>query len=239
MVDNNLDIKIVLISDTLPDHLSKYSEHIILYKLDKSLNSSFAAQYIRLLYPALLNYENSILITDMDMLPLNSKYYINSIKNIDNDTFVYYRKNIIPRGNQYVMCYNLANNKTWSDIFKINSVSDIDKRLKDVYIQCNYANHEKNKGQGSKTGWETDQIDLYFYVNNWSQYPDKLYTLTDIECNYFRLDRGEFIDDDKVINDKVKQNCLDKRYSDFHAFRPNTEWREKVNEEIVQLSFNI
>ena len=51
-------------------------------------STSFISQYIRLLYPAILNSEGGVLITDMDMLPMNSDYYIKSIEDINNDKFI-------------------------------------------------------------------------------------------------------------------------------------------------------
>lgn len=234
LIDNNIDIKIIFVSDSLPDYLIEYSEYIILYKPDKLINPSFVSQYIRLLYPAILNYENSILITDIDMLPLNYEYYFNSIKDIDNSKFVIYRGNVIPGGNQYTMCYNAANNQIWSEIFKIASIDDIDKRLMDVYILCNYGNHKRIIDGSSKFGWERDQIDLFDYINNWSNYPDNVHILNDSKCKYFRLCRTSL--GNTCLNDDVKKNCFDKKYSDYHALRPNTEWRQYINEQCVELS---
>lgn len=238
LVDNNIDIKIIILSDEIPEHLYEYSKYILLYRPDKSISFKFVSQYIRLLYPAILNYENGILITDMDMLPLNSKYYMDPIKDIDDDNFVIYRGNVQPRGNQYTMCYNVAKNTTWSEIFKINSISDIDKRLKEVYTECNYANHTHMLNGSSKFGWEKDQTDLFSYVNNWSKRIGKVSFLTDPTCKYCRLDRGSFVDENKVINNNTRQTCIKKQYSDYHACRPNTEWRKKVNEELVNLAFS-
>ena len=37
-------------------------------------------------------YNNkAILITDIDMIPMNSTYYTKNIENINNDKFIYYR----------------------------------------------------------------------------------------------------------------------------------------------------
>ena len=37
----------------------------------ENISTSFISQYIRILYPAILNYKSGILITDIDMLPMN------------------------------------------------------------------------------------------------------------------------------------------------------------------------
>ena len=96
-------IVIVLIAESIPENLSKYSEYIKLFLPIKNVSTSFISQYIRILYPCILNSNEGILITDMDILPLNSRYYINSIQNIPNNKFVYYR-GLILGGNEYSIC---------------------------------------------------------------------------------------------------------------------------------------
>ena len=92
--------------------------------------TSFTAQFIRLLYPCILNYINGVIITDIDMLPMNNTYYTENIKPYDSDKFIYYRDNICFEDKQIAMCYNVATPKVWSDIFKINSLTDIITTIK-------------------------------------------------------------------------------------------------------------
>ena len=66
----------------------------------------------------------------MDMIPMNDFYYTENIKNIADNKFVIFRDVIPLEFKQYPICYNVATNKVWSDIFKINSLEDINKRLK-------------------------------------------------------------------------------------------------------------
>ena len=83
--------------------------------------TSFTAQFIRLLYPCILNYKNGVIITDMDMIPMNRTYYTENIKSFDNNKFIYFRENVLFEHKQLAMCYNVAVPKIWKDIFKINS----------------------------------------------------------------------------------------------------------------------
>ena len=70
-------IKIILIADSIPDDLVEYQKYLVLFSPIKNISTSFTSQYIRLLYPALLTgYKDGIMITDIDMIPLNKKYYI-------------------------------------------------------------------------------------------------------------------------------------------------------------------
>ena len=119
-----------------------------------NISTNFTSQFIRLLYPAILDYENGILITDIDIVPMNRTYYTNNITKYENNKFIYFR-DIIPDGNQIAICYNVAINNTWSNIFNIKSLEDIKNRLKLVNSKINYV-----EGHG-KNGWNTDQIYLY------------------------------------------------------------------------------
>ena len=139
-----VDVKIVFISDNIPN-----------------ISTAFISQYIRLLYPAILDYNNGIMITDMDMLPMNRTYYTKNICEFSNDKFIYLRNVLLTNKQQIATCYNVAINKIWSEIFGINSIDDINIRLKEVYSGINYADVHGG------SGWSTDQVDLYNYVMAW------------------------------------------------------------------------
>lgn len=220
----SVDIQIILISTEIPYNLKIYSKHIILFKPIENISTAFISQYIRLLYPCLLNYKNGIMITDIDMLPMNKHYYIRNIENIENDKFIYLRNVCIDDWNQIAMCYNVALNKTWGDIFKISNVGDIKKRLLDVYKNINYIN-----GHGN-SGWCSDQIDLYKYVFKWDKLTKKFIRLDDKTTGFSRLDRKKFSLDDPVIRKNISEGL----YSDYHCYRPMKKY-SKLNYEIYNL----
>ena len=60
----------------------------------ENVSTAFVSQYIRIMYPCILNSTGGVMITDMDMLPLNSQYYTKPIESFDNDKFIYYRGNL-------------------------------------------------------------------------------------------------------------------------------------------------
>ena len=120
----NIDVKVILISDIIPDQLKQYINNIILFKPIDGISPAFVSQYIRLLYPCILDYKNGIMITDIDMIPLNNTYYTKNIEKYDNSKFIYLR-NVLLDEKQIAMCYNVATNNVWSSIFNINSIEDI------------------------------------------------------------------------------------------------------------------
>jgi len=219
-----VDVKIIYISNELPEFLEHYKENIILFKPIENVSDSFISQYIRSLYPAILNYDNGILITDMDMLPMNRTYYTKNIESFPNNKFIYLR-DVLLDCNQIAMCYNVATNKTWGEIFDIHSIEDINDRLIKVYSACNYQN-----GSGN-VGWFTDQIDLYNYVMNWNKKTNNFVSLQDKLTGFNRLDRIFHINLDDI---NTKTAISDGKFTDYHCLRPYGQYK-LINDFIVFL----
>lgn len=201
----SIDVKVVLISKEIPSELYKYSNNIILFEPIEDLLTSFTAQYIRLLYPAILNYENGVMITDIDMIPMNSKYYTENIKEFDNKTFIYYR-NVLLNERQISMCYNVASPIIWSEIFNIKNIEDITNRLIDVNKKINYI---------GKNGefWYTDQVELFREAMNWNNSTQKFIYLDDNKTGFNRFPQINYLNDELIS--KIKSGY----YNDFHLQR--------------------
>jgi hypothetical protein len=230
-----IDIKIIFINDNIPDSINEYKNNIILFKPIENISTVFISQYIRLLYPAILNYENGIMITDIDMIPMNNKYYTKNIENIDNNKFIYLRNVLVNDCNQIAMCYNVALNKTWSDIFNIKLLEDINEKLISIY---------KNGIE-----WTTDQSDLYNYVMDWNKITNNFVILDDLKTGYNRLCRDNIINthtnikiskytmlnrNNININDNIKNMIKLNYYSDYHCCRPYNQYK-LINDEIINL----
>lgn len=213
-----VDVKIILISDIIPARFLKYKKHIIHFKPLENVSTAFTSQYIRLLYPCILNYRNGVLITDMDMLPMNDTYYTENIKEYENNKFVYYR-HIFYDNKEISMCYNTATPQVWKDIFNIHTENDIIDRLINKYNNITYVD-----GHGMN-GWSTDQLDLFTYVMEWNNKTNNLIVLHDNNTGYRRLDRGSNYN---IEQHKIKNGY----YSDYHCFRPYTQHKE-INDKIV------
>lgn len=221
----NVDIKIVLINDIIPNNYMKYKDYIILFKPIKNISDIFTSQYIRLLYPAILNYKNGILITDIDIVPLNSNYYIDNIKNIDNTKFINYNYNkSIFDSKQIIICYCVALSNIWSEIFKIKSLDDIKNRLINVFSFMNKVKSRRNKL------WNKDQYDLYTYVINWNMKTNNFVHLDDTYTKRKRLCRsGKF-----KLNDDIKNKITNGEFTDYHCYRPMNKYN-KINNDIINL----
>lgn len=221
----DVDVRIILISDVLPTELQQYSEHIILFAPLPDVSTSLISQYIRLLYPCILNYENGIMITDIDMLPMNSKYYTKNIEPFDNMKFIYLR-NVCFEYDEIAMCYNVGLRQTWADIFNIHTLEDITTRLMEVSKRIVYL-----EGHGN-VGWNTDQKDFFKYVMNWNNKTNNFVFLNDHETGYMRLDR---MHRHTVEMSPELQMAIHKGlFSDYHCLRPYSKYKE-LNDYIVSL----
>ena len=211
----DVDVIVVLIANEVPDNLKEYSKNIRLFKPVPNVHTAFQAQCIRLLYPRCIERDEGVLITDMDMLPMNRSYYVDSIQNISNDTFVTYRDVCLPT--EIAMCYNIATPTIWRKVFGESSTESL--------LQSWHASTVYDGNHGGK-GWGTDQQILLKKFNSWS---GPKVTLNDSITKFNRLDRYAHI-----FNDKKKLEHLVKSsyYSDYHCWRPHSQYKE-INDLIV------
>jgi hypothetical protein len=211
------DICIVLIADTIPQEMLEYSKYIRLVSPIPGIHTAFQAQCIRLLYPREISRDEGVLITDMDMLPMNRSYYVDSIKDIPNDHFVVYRDVCLP--NDIPICYNIARPSTWSSVFGTESTTKL--------LEEWYANTEYDGIHGGE-GWGTDQSLLLSCFNQWNG-PKTI--LNDSITKYNRLDRTNVLQfQDK---DVLRKQILNGEFSDYHCLRPYNEYKE-LNDFIVE-----
>ena len=96
----DIDTILILIADDIPSELKEFSEDIIVFAPIPDIPTAFQAQCIRILYPALLN--NNIIISDMDLICLNKRYYVDNVENFDESNFIIYR-DVISEYKQYPM----------------------------------------------------------------------------------------------------------------------------------------
>ena len=219
-----IKIHIILISDKIIPELKPYSEFIKLFRPLKNIRTSFIAQNIRLFYPCLLKTEGGVLITDMDIIPMNRKYYVEPIINIEDDKFICYRQLECVGKNEMVICYNIALPETWRQIFSIRTIADINYILEYILNE-----NMKYIGHINMPYWITDQLYLYERTQNWNKYNNRLIILNDIVTGYRRLDRGRFPNNNILVN-AIQEGI----YSDYHMYRPYDEFKE-INDKIVEL----
>ena len=226
----SINIHIVVVADEFIDELQPYKEHLKLFKPIDNVETSFIAQNIRLFYPALLKEaKGGIIITDMDMVPMNTSYYVEPIKDISNDKFVCYRPLSCVGKNEMVICYNIAHQNTWSQIFNINTENDIIDRILSIYQKDKY--YGENANIHYKPYWITDQLYLYEKTQEWNVKTNNLVILDDINTMK-RIDKTNTNPFD------VEQHFIrisNGFYSDFHMFRPYDNYMTQINRIIENI----
>lgn len=213
-----VNIKIIYIGKNVPIEYEKYENNIICFDPPKKFPTSFVSQYIRMLYTCLLDYKNGVLITDIDMIPLN-RSLADGIKNIDDSYYICYHDPMYEIKQIYI-CYNIALVKIWKEIFNINSELDI----LSWFERFNKEKYLKNK----KYLFSIDQVHLFKYVMKWNKKTNKLISLK--SKNFKRLCRGQKFE----LNENIKTNIKNGYYSDYHMYRPYKLFK-KINDEILSI----
>jgi hypothetical protein len=211
------DICIVMIADEIPSRFRAFARYIHLIPPIPGIHTAFHAQCIRLLYPRHIVRNEGVLITDMDMLPMNRSYYVDSIANLSSDAFVVYRDVCLPK--EISMCYNIAHPHTWRGVFGTESIETV---LRGWYVNANYS------GEHGGSGWGTDQQILVTKFNEWN---GTKVILNDVITRFARLDR---VGDPRIFRNRqtlrswIGQNA----FADYHCLRPYLEYKD-INDFIV------
>lgn len=218
------DIKIIYIGNELPSVLEPYMDYIIMFEPIDGMYTAFQAQCIRLLYPRLISRQEGVLITDMDMIPLNKSYYVDSISDIDDTYFVAYRDKLYP--SEIFICYNVALPSVWAALFGgTHNIRDI---LKSWYKTIIYEDGH------NKSGWSTDQAMLVKYYDEYNG-PKKM--LTDTYTKYMRLDRALIIDLLDKYDSTIIEIISKKIFSDYHLMLPyncGSHLADHINNSVLE-----
>jgi hypothetical protein len=218
----DINIHIVVIAYTLIDELLPYKEYIHLFPPIENVSTAFISQNIRLFYPALLTEtKGGILITDMDIIPMSKAYYTDPIKNIDDNKFFCYRPLSCVGPKEMVICYNIAHQKVWKEIFNINSETDIATRINSIYQLPKYIG--ENAGKHYNPFWITDQLYLYEITQEWHKTSGNLIiSNNDKISRSTRLDRNDY----PRYNIEFIKNGT---YIDFHMPRHYNKYKEFID----------
>lgn len=228
--------KLVLVAEEIPSEIREFTDDITLFPPIEGIHTAFQAQCIRLLIPALLPEENgSVLISDIDMIPLNNCYFTTNIAKLGDDAFVVYRSDALPEYQQFAICYNAALPSTWSELFGgIRSERDVRNTLGQWWSRWS-----QYDGQPGSSGWYADQIILFERAMAWRNLGDRdrLVLLHDAQTGFNRLDRSLGENALGRLARKVRRDICTGRYSDYHMLRPQAKCVE-INENILNLAIS-
>ena len=219
-----IDCILILIANDVPYSLQNEADSIILFPPLKNIPTAFQAQCIRLLYPCLLSKFEGIIISDMDIIPLQSDFFLKTIKDLDQKTTFCIYRDVISEHQQYPMCYCAASSETWRNLFDIHIINDIVLTLEKWYSKDDYA-----ISSAFSEMWAQDQLQLFKAVSSSSSSSVVVKKFTDEQTKFTRLDRADvdFISKNK---NEIKKEIENGKYSDFHLPRPYKNYKDLLDE---------
>ena len=108
-----------------------------------------------------------------------------------------------------------------------NNINDIINHLKNVYKNIKYEDGRL------KSGWYTDQINLYNYLNKWEKKNVRHKILNDKHTKFRRLCRKTNF----TLTHDIIKNIKKGYYSEYHAYSPYEEYK-KINDDILKIILN-
>jgi hypothetical protein len=173
------------------------------------------AQIARLFGAA--SFEDEIcLISDIDMMPLKKEYFVNSVKDYDDEDFVAYSSDAYVPGNPaypaYPMCYLCSKGSNFKQIIGAN-LDDFHAHVKD-WLEHGF-------------GWYTDEKIFYKKLQKWQS-----------EQNIRLLRRGFNLSPDPTSIGRIDRSCnsfyydellKNNFYVDYHMPRPYEKHKDTID----------
>ena len=221
-----IEVRVVLFANQLPDFLERYQSSIKLIPPIQGVSTAFCSQIVRLFYPCILPDDGAALISDVDLLPLNFKYFEKALAVQRADKFVTFRADHMKKLNrpEVVMCYNAAYSSVWRDVFGIHDYKGMIEKLSFIYSRIEYEDIHNGKG------WRTDQRYLYEALKKWSKKVDQHVEYSDAELDFARMSVENF----RHAYDLIKQQkIVDIHLNKSALFSPDSQTR-KLNTQIIK-----
>ena len=174
-------------------------------------HSIYAAQSGRVYCAGLVKNEGFCITTDIDLIPLNSNYFVRACFEKGQGDFIIFR-DVLLSEKQIAISYCGAYPSVWTNL---TGVADITDAIKKISEDINIIQPDGIKGGPS---WFYDQIKLYELIlgettANFNIKPN-INILQDEKLNFSRLDRA-YINCREIFLKNTLIN-LSKTFSDFH-----------------------
>ena len=184
------------------------NEYGIIHKV-KSLefvSTGFQSQVVRLFSSKFI--EGNIMMSDIDMLPINGEYYNQYLNELTDDNVIIYSGQPYGGVPYYPICYVLSNSKNFRKYLEIEDMdfSEYCKMLSDKYGEA----------------WNTDENFMYDEFQN---HIDKLV----VKKRDFkrRVDRGNW--------DYYIELLKDGYYIDSHMLRPYSDYKMEIDSILYEV----
>jgi hypothetical protein len=171
------------------------------------VSTGFQSQVVRLFASNFI--DGNLLMSDIDMLPINRDYYHQYNSELTDDNVIIYSGQ--PYGNvpYYPMCYILSHSKNYKKYLNIENLTFTE------YCKILLSRY------GEK--WNTDENFMY---DEFQKYLDKMVVKTDRNFSR-RIDRSNWIYDIELIKSGY--------YIDSHLLRPYINFKTHIDELLKKL----
>jgi hypothetical protein len=185
---------------------------------------STQAQCSRLWYAGQCGDE-VVVTADIDMLPLSPKYFIDFIKDIDDNKYV--NMNSYNNGTYFPMCYNVSKSS------KIKEVLDIDEDFSVFMNKLISHSVGKSLSANNSETWFLDESYTNKMVNDYkAKFPEDVIPLSRPNgVNGYRIDRPKWGYDIELVHEDY--------YYDSHSVRPYNNNKETVDALVKAALWNI
>lgn len=198
---------LIFIGDELPKDMNTDYGKIILFKPTLNLPTSTQSQFIRLWYTQFL--DDTVITTDIDMLPLSKSYFNEPIKKIEDDKFISLG---FEKSQGFSICYNIAKPETFHNILGLSD--NMENDILPLYLEL----IKKNKNDA----WFSDEEYLTRKLKKASHKLIKF----DRGDNPFqtRINRTNW----EYIPSMVSLGA----YFDCHSLRPYSKYKKEIDDLI-------
>jgi hypothetical protein len=214
-----------VISDESSDFMEDEFGLVKKVKAEKDFPISLQSQLLRLYcFDYFLDTQLSCIISDADMLPINSEFFNLGLKCYKHGHVVSYYKHLIGAG-ELAMCYNMGKASTFIKILNLNKFKTFRDFLS--FLSVKYKKeYDTINPHKQKLGWNIDQRFMWDCMQN----NKELFVTPTPPLDLIRLDRERWPDlkDEDIINH---------RYNDCHFFNDGLN-DDKVNllNKLINLS---
>jgi hypothetical protein len=211
--------------DDVPQDL-RTDPNVVTFDPLPGVHTAFQAQCIRLLYPAVVETNEAVIIADIDLYPLRASYFHDPLRLLDERFFVVYRDERLER-KEIDMMFNAARPETWGEVFGISTEDDVRAEL------ARWADGLEYDGRKAWPGWYTDQQTLYRKLLSWPARGERLWLLDDQYCGFRRLNRDKLVDEDGLEPWRIA-GIRRNEYTDYNCLVPYREHAE-TNDRVLAL----
>ncbi len=159
----------------------EFLDNVVNFKVPAGVNTAFASQVIRLLWPGTLPESvRTVTTTDVDMFALSIDF-LSKAQSADEGSFTVNR-NVLQHEGEFPICYLSASPSVWREVMKQGP--DLEDELLQIWNSTG-----GSTGEHGGIGWSIDQKLVYNNLEIWDQNGGSLTLLTDRDTKYRRLDR--------------------------------------------------